>query len=271
MSEPFNRVTRTPHGDMIYNVNDVWIGRSLQHYGEFSQGEFNLFQEVVPEGGVVVEAGANIGAHTLGFARLVGESGKVYAYEPQRVVFQALCGNIALNSLTHVWAYQVALGDKQELVYLSQVDYHEKNNPGGVTIDGSPHGVGVMSLPLNDLSLERVDLIKADVEGYESKVLKGAEETIARCRPFLYVENDRGDPQILIDQIKALGYDLWWHKPPLFNPDNFNRNPVNVFMFPVEGGMGQYVSSNMFCAPTEKTFQGVVNGWEDADDYERIP
>ena len=50
--------------------------------------------------GFNVDVGANIGTHTLAFARLVGERERVFAFEPQRLVAQVLAANIALNSLT---------------------------------------------------------------------------------------------------------------------------------------------------------------------------
>ena len=58
----FNDVTDTRFGKMIYNVNDVYVGRSLSVYGEFSWGEVELLQQVVRTGAVVVEVGANVGA-----------------------------------------------------------------------------------------------------------------------------------------------------------------------------------------------------------------
>jgi len=83
---------------------------------------------------------------------------------------------------------------------------------------------------LDDFQLERVDFIKIDVEGFESKVLEGAAETIERCRPIMYIENDRADKSAeLIQRLFNMGYRLWWHTPPLFSTDNFKGNAVNVF------------------------------------------
>ena len=88
-------------------------------------------------------------------------------------------------------------------------------------------------MPLSKLDafqLERVDFIKLDVEGFESKVLAGAIDTIARCRPIMYIENDRAEKSAeLIQRCFDMGYRLWWHTPPLFSPDNFKGNQENVF------------------------------------------
>jgi hypothetical protein len=74
----------------------------------------------------------------------------------------------------------------------------------------------------------------------EQAVLEGAAQTIARCVPVLYVENDRRDRAAdLVRTIDSLGYAMYWHAPPLFNPQNFRRNGTNVF--------GNTVSINMLC------------------------
>src|SRR5690606_28828206 len=92
------------HGPMLFNKRDLYVGRSLATYGEFSEAEIGLFRQILRPGGVVVEAGANIGAHTVPLARMVGESGAVVAFEPQRLQFQLLCANLALNGMINVFA-----------------------------------------------------------------------------------------------------------------------------------------------------------------------
>ena len=106
----FNRFKACRHGTMLYNVNDAYVGKSFELYGEFSQGETELFGQILEPGNIVLEVGANIGAHTLFLAKAVGPQGAVLAFEPQRVVFQTLCANMALNSITNVRCQQAALG-----------------------------------------------------------------------------------------------------------------------------------------------------------------
>jgi hypothetical protein len=78
----------------------------------------------------------------------------------------------------------------------------------------------------------------------EKAVLDGAADTIGRCRPVLYVENDRRDQSAaLIATIQSLGYRLYWHTPPLYSADNFFANTVNHFP-----GL---VSGNVLCFPQE--------------------
>jgi Methyltransferase FkbM domain len=88
-------------------------------------------------------------------------------------------------------------------------------------------------------------MLKVDVEGMEAEVLSGSRETIGRLRPILYVENDRrADSERLIKLIDELGYNMWWHLPPLFNPGNFSQVRQNIF----DG----IISANLLCLPKEK-------------------
>lgn len=94
-------------------------------------------------------------------------------------------------------------------------------------------------MALDQLALARCDLIKIDAEGFEPQVLKGADQTIARCRPVIYAENDRpAQQQEVISMLDAMGYSLHWHTPLLAEPAVF-------------GGVA-YASINMLCLPKER-------------------
>jgi FkbM family methyltransferase len=215
---------------MFYPRNDRYVGGSFRDYGEFSEGEVDLFAQLVPPGAIALDVGANIGAHTVPLAQLAGPTGFVVAFEPQPVLHQILCANLAVNSIPNVRTYAMALGHCQGTCRLPALDYTRPNNFGGVSMDLVAEGELVPLGTLDDFGLERVDFIKLDVEGFESRVLMGAAATIGRCRPIMYVENDREEKSAeLIERLFGLGYRLWWHTPPLFNPDNFKGNPENAF------------------------------------------
>lgn len=247
----FNRLRECRHGRLLFNVNDQYIGRSLDLYGEFSEGETELFARVLAAGDVVVEVGANIGAHTAWFGRAVGPGGGVVAFEPQRVVFQTLCANVALNGLANVHCFQQAVGAQAGSIVVPLLDPAAPNNFGGLELTHAfPAGDRIPLVRLDDLGLPRCKLLKVDVEGMELAVLQGAAGTIGRLQPVLYVENDRPHlAEALVRFIESLGYTCYWHRPPLFNPNNFYGNPHNVF--------GNVVSINMFCVPKQVTVVGL--------------
>ncbi|HYH40041.1 MAG TPA: FkbM family methyltransferase [Azospirillum sp.] len=103
-----NRLVRARHGFMLFNRHDTVVGRSLAYYGEYFESEVRLFRQMVRSGDVVIDAGANIGTHTLALARATGPTGRVLAFEPVRLNHQLLCANMALNSLTQVECTAIA-------------------------------------------------------------------------------------------------------------------------------------------------------------------
>ena len=230
-STEFNRLAPCRHGLMLFNVNDTHVGRSLAVYGEWCEGEVELFAQILREAEVAIDVGANIGSHTVAMAKIVGPRGTVVAFEPQRVVFQTLCGNVANNSLANVFCYQSAVGEKPDVIVIPPLDPCVEQNFGSLVISGyGGHGEPVGVTRLDDLPLRACRLIKIDVEGMELQVLRGAEGLIRKFMPVLYVENNRpAQSQDLIRYIHLLGYDLFWHDPPLFNPNNFRKHPHDIF------------------------------------------
>ncbi|MHB1590858.1 MAG: FkbM family methyltransferase [Sulfuricella sp.] len=244
--EGFNKLKFCRHGLMLFNRHDRYVGRALDLYGEFSEGEVALFQRLLSPGDIALDVGANLGAHTVPMARLVGRRGRIYAFEPQRMMFQTLCANLALNDLINVEARQAGLGAEAGVARVADLSPWLMENFGGVSLGEGPTEVPVETV--DSLGLERCRLIKIDVEGMEREVLLGARGTLARLRPFLYVECDRREKSAdLIGLLMEMGYRLWWHLPPLYNPENFAGNKENVF-----DGL---VSGNLLCAPADSAFE----------------
>lgn len=241
-TDGFNQLARTRNGYCLYNTNDIYVGQSVEKYGEFSQLEASLLEQLLQAGDIVIEVGANIGAHTVGMAKRVGAAGRVLAFEPQRLVFQDLCANIALNSLTNVDCYWAACGKASGSIVVPELDPGQRNNFGGLSLENGRTGRNVQCYALDDfMALPKVKLVKIDVEGMEALVIQGGMRLIAKFKPVLYVENDRVEKSdALIRLIAALGYRMYWHKPPLFNPDNYYADAEDRFP--------GIVSVNLVCA-----------------------
>ena len=259
----FNRLARGRYGYTLYNKNDTYVGRSIERFGEFSEGEANLLKQVCQPNDIVVEVGANIGALTVPMAMAVGNGGLVLAYEPQPIVFQTLCGNLALNSLTNVRCFCSAVGAEAGNVFIPGIRYDMEGNFGGVSVDQYDKGFKVPKITLDaTLDIPRCKMIKIDVEGMEAEVITGAAETIKKFRPLLYVENDRVEKsKKLIELLWSMDYKLAWHLTPLFNPENFAGNQENIF--------GTIVSVNMLCTHNESKVN--MQGFHDITDSDIHP
>jgi len=227
------------YGQMFYLTTDQYIGKALNLYGEFSEGEVELFRRLIKPDWTVLDIGANMGAHTVALANLAK---CVHSFEPQNILFKILESNVKVNNLPNIFTYKAGVGSKLETILIPELDYSKPGNFGATSL-----GTGLNVVPLLTLDMLNLDcqFIKIDVEGMELEVIKGAMNTISLCRPILYVENDRDDRSVaLLQQLLDLDYRVYWHLPPYYNPDNYLKNPQNIY--------GNTISVNLICLPREQ-------------------
>lgn len=235
-----NETRQTRHGYMCFNPRDVYVGRCLATYGEYSESEVSILLQACRPGALVLDIGANIGCHTLPMARAVGENGVVIAFEPQRHAFQALCANAALNSLMNVIARNEAVGAAAGVTTVPIMNFNNEQNFAGLQLGDWPQGDEIRVITIDDMDLVACHLMKIDVEGWESAVLEGATKTLQKFKPPIYIENNQQGLQAkLIRQLEAMGYECWWHNPTLFSAENFYGKKDDIF--------AGAISQNMFC------------------------
>lgn len=228
--------------------NDVYIGKSLELYGEWSHGEVEIMSRLVPKNGNVLEAGSNIGSHTVFIGRDICSQGKVYAFEPRRIPFQLLCANLALNGVGNAHCFHLGAGAQREVMFEAPLPVDCFINAGGYAL-GQIIGEGekITVVPLDDMraELDAIALLKGDIQGYELSMLKGARRLIERDRPVLYLENDVIESsEALLGYIDSLGYDTFWHSVPAFRANNRSLTQIDIFP-------GLH-SLNVLCFPCER-------------------
>ena len=147
--------------------------------------------------------------------------GKVYSFEPQRSVFQILCGNVAINNLYNVYTHNLALGKENTFIEFEEPNYFQKNDFGTFSLVEKVIGettkdkikVQVQTLDsfVQHHNIEVVSLLKVDVEGMDMDVLIGGIETIRRHHPVIFIEHNDNRKSI-IDNVKTFlvkfGYDF---------------------------------------------------------------
>ena len=232
MAKYRNVITPSDYGPVIINRFDSMIGLCISRYGHWEKDEIEMLQWMTSacfKGEPMIEildVGAYVGFHTLGFARFPFERVTVHAFEAQRLIFQMLAGTVALNGLDNVHVHHKAVSDHSwdEITY-TPADYSQEANFGALELEdvNRPDFDGIRSMDLvekvetvriDDLELRHVRLIKIDVEGMEHKVLLGARETLISSRPILFVEHEKTDFGAIKSLLKQTGYVSYYSQRP---------------------------------------------------------
>ena len=174
------------------------IDFSIYLLGAFERSTGATLRKLVKPGDVVFDIGANIGAHTLGLARSVGPTGRVFAFEPADFAFGKLQRNLALNpeleSRTHLRQILLAAApaepSRQE-IYASwplekDDSVHAKHR--GRLVPARNASVDTLDRFVERENMDRLDLIKIDVDGQELPVLQGGSRILRKFRPVLVME-----------------------------------------------------------------------------------
>ncbi len=261
------------HGIFHFCHFDEFIGKSFREYGEYSELELKTILEFINEGDVIFDIGANIGCFSVPFAKKVGSNGKVYAFEPQKFIFNLLKKNAVCNELNNLQIFNNAIGDANTILELNDFDYSQSGNFGGITltenydnsvcakIKGTKKNK-IKTLTLNNfLNLKKCNFLKIDVELMESNVLKGAKEFIKKFRPIIWIENHLGYPNYLNKYLLKINYKPFWAATMMYNPDNHFINDKNYWE--------NILTYNTLAMPKEKAFLTTKSAWlnEIFDEY----
>lgn len=222
-----NVLTPSDLGLMLINRNDSIIGPTISQVGSWESKYIRALKQIIEQHypGTdtvdIVDGGANYGVYSLAFSSLATRPTRVHAVEAQRLIFQMLNANMALNSLENVWTYHAVLGeDNERSVLIAPPDLNHRANFGAFEIEKNVRSSdydgtrfmaeeAVKSLCIDDLNLNRCALIKLDVEGMEASALRGATGTIRRHRPVLFFERHKSDYEAIKDTLRPHGYTLW--------------------------------------------------------------
>jgi len=177
---------------------DEGIDFSIFLLGSFEPDVVRCYEKRVSPGDVVLDIGANIGAHSLHFARLVGPAGRVLAFEPTAYAHAKLRANLALNPelVPRVLLAQTLLADTSEAAVPATIcsswplGHEEGLHPEHL---GKPHttegaGSSTLDAAVAAAGVKRIAFVKLDVDGHELSVLRGATGTLRASRPPILIE-----------------------------------------------------------------------------------
>jgi FkbM family methyltransferase len=190
--DTYSRVVR--NRQVVANIDgvrfDLELGELIDlalYLGKFEPTVVNAIKRFCQPSMVVFDIGANIGAHGLRLGCVVGEKGRVYAFEPTTIAYTKLERNLALNPQLNVSTFRLALSDETQT--RRTISFRSSWRTDGSQKDSTCE---VDFVRLDDWArtnnVSHVDLIKLDVDGNEFGVLSGGRELLKRCQPTFLME-----------------------------------------------------------------------------------
>jgi FkbM family methyltransferase len=240
----------TNHGTLILNRNDehqvgahsYGVGIEILRQGAFCPDEIDLAvrllelrRGVYGDGVVAIDCGANIGVHTIEWARQMAGWGQVIAIEAQEYIYYALAGNIVINNCLNAKAIHAAATSADGVMRIPMPNYMERASFGSLELKqlAKPENIGqridyreeamtlVRAIRLDSLNLQRLDLVKIDVEGMEIDVLEGAGQSLNNHKPILLIEHFKTDRDRMLGMLQNWGYQI-------YNPGGMNLLAVHA-------------------------------------------
>jgi len=195
----------TQLGDFFILENDRWIGKTIKEGNAWDLNKIQQILTIIPKNKNILDLGANIGTHSIPYAKHLNNDCIVHAFEPQHVIYDILEQNVQLNTIANIKTYNVAVGHTNKITTLSGTISDGENkgqqllysintptNYGGIQL-----GIGgeeVKMITIDSLSLENIGFIKMDIEGCEKLAFYGCQETIRSSKPIILYENKKNIP-----------------------------------------------------------------------------
>jgi FkbM family methyltransferase len=176
-------------GLMLYGIEDDIIYESMLR-GEFREPHFKqVAQVILNPSSNCIDLGANHGSHSLWMSEIC-PTGKIYAFEPQPKIFQALSLNALMNNRTNIQLYNLAASEKTGTNIFIEQAKRNRNliNSGWSRVLFDYEIQHSATVALDDLQFEKISLIKMDIQGSELSAIKGMTKLLKRDRPFIFFE-----------------------------------------------------------------------------------
>jgi FkbM family methyltransferase len=227
---PRVNVIKCNEADYLLFTTDDLISKILYKSGQWEESLLvitRVFLRGVDKP-LILDIGANLGAYSIPIAKDIQNiGGKVIGFEPQRIVYYQLCGNVILNRLDNYVALNKAVGDYDGEIEIPEINYEKNDNIGAFSLDKKyREHQNIEQYMLNQkslvpiITLDSIDLeqspviLKIDVEGFELNVLKGGQKFLEKHNfpPILFEAWDfkwfEEGKRELLDFLKYLGYEI---------------------------------------------------------------
>jgi FkbM family methyltransferase len=176
----------------LFWLNDSgYVDKCIIDTGIFEPESTRIVNQYVKKGDVVLDVGANIGYYTVMLADLVGDEGKVIAFEPTRHFGEVLKANIEANQLTNVHIHNFGLSCGESTadidIGISSATIHSSQYYDPI-IKHERISLRTLDNVVEEYSLSKIDFIKIDIDGHEPHFFDGAWKTLDKCDPLILFE-----------------------------------------------------------------------------------
>ena len=236
------------HGKMAFLISDKVIGICLSNYGEWSEGENIIMSQFIKEGDTVIDIGANIGTTVLALSKKVSTNGKVIAFEPQNNMSQCLQTSLTLNDIKNVDVYNMAVSNKSGWANINDEEFEKTGRYGEAGI--AKEGTRIKTIKLDELKLDKCNLVKIDVESHEWEVIEGGKKFLLNHKPVLYMEAkmDVEGTKKYLKWLLENGWRCYWHYAFWYRNNNYKKNNDISILNNVGVGVGDM---NIAAIPNE--------------------
>lgn len=176
------------------NLGD-WVQQQVYFLGDYEKEEIDFLYQFLKHGDVFFDIGANFGLFSLNASKVVGNQGKVFAFEPFPANFQKFQQHISANRFQNIVLENLAVSEKNGF---TEIKYDENaDNLGMASVFVSEftttENVRTVSLDhyVKQNGITRINLIKMDIEGGEWNALLGMKEVLSTLRPAIIIEINR--------------------------------------------------------------------------------
>ena len=229
-------IAKTCSPAMQHKLRRYYLARRVVAGREFHEIEMNVLGSMIAPGDVVADIGANVGAYTKQLSSLVGQNGRVHAFEPVPANYDILQAVVRKGRLTNVQLHALALGaviEEREIAI---------PNLGGFTgyywahvAKPGEHGEKISVSTLDEVrkstKIDRLDFIKCDVEGFELEVIRGARQTLEDQRPAWLLEVARDSSTEVFAALQGLGYRAFVYAGTLQATPGFRDKEFSNYFF----------------------------------------
>jgi FkbM family methyltransferase len=195
--------------DIRFNMDPrTYIGAIMYTTGEYEPCSLRIMKKFLQKGNTAIDVGASNGVLTLRMAKSVGETGSVIAFEPSVFRFKQLEKNIGINNFKNITIENRGLYEDTRYENITDTGFARIDKKHFLPQQYITHFISLDAY-VQEKGIKKIDFIKIDTDGFELKIIQGAEKTLKRDKPILLIEMRDKFSEPLVLLLSKIGYKFY--------------------------------------------------------------